>query len=375
MKNILSSVMLILLSVFLLVSFTACGKDEVPEEPVVIVEEPKEEVKPIVKPEKVEEPVEIVEEEYTGPYNPLTGLPVDEDISQNRPYAVMINDIYAALPQQGISKADIIYEAQVEGGITRMMAVYQDISDAGPVGSIRSSRHYYIDLAQGHDAIYVHAGGSPQAYSLLSARDIDNIDGVQGTGETFYRDSYRRSAMGYEHSMLLDPSLLPGFVEKYEMRSQHSEDYVCNMMFADDEDLKIAGDGSNIATYVTVAFSSSKDTIFEYNADEKLYYASQYGMAYRDANDDTQVSAKNIIVVFADVYAIAGDSAGRMETILTGSGDGYFICNGEYVPITWSKEDNTSQFVYSDMNGAPITFGRGTSYVCIVDIGNSVTFE
>ena len=81
--------------------------------------------------------------EETGPefVNPLTGEETAADISGNRPCAFMINNIRIAQPQLGISKADIIWEAPVEGGITRMMAVFQDVSDVETIGSLRSSRH------------------------------------------------------------------------------------------------------------------------------------------------------------------------------------------------------------------------------------------
>ena len=75
----------------------------------------------------------------------LTGEPVDEKIGLQRPYAIMINNIKEGLPQSGVSQAEMIYEAQVEGGITRLMALFQDVDHVEKIGSIRSARHYYID--------------------------------------------------------------------------------------------------------------------------------------------------------------------------------------------------------------------------------------
>ena len=104
------------------------------------------------------------EPEPVYPYhNPLTGEGLEEDISGQRPFAVMLNNLSKALPQLGVSQADVIYEIVAEGGITRMLAVFQDIEGVGDLGSVRSARDYYVSLACGHDAISVHAGGSPQA--------------------------------------------------------------------------------------------------------------------------------------------------------------------------------------------------------------------
>ena len=73
--------------------------------------------------------------------NPLTGQALDKDISGRRPFVFVLNNLRAALPQCAVSDADIIYEAPVEGGITRMLAVYQDITGIGNVGAIRSATH------------------------------------------------------------------------------------------------------------------------------------------------------------------------------------------------------------------------------------------
>lgn len=71
----------------------------------------------------------------------------------------MINNISTAQPvQTGLNKADIIYETEVEGGITRLMAVFQDITTAEKIGTIRSARYPYVDLAMGHNAIFIHCG-------------------------------------------------------------------------------------------------------------------------------------------------------------------------------------------------------------------------
>jgi len=133
-------------------------------------------------------------EVVSGPINPLTGEKVSEDKSDLRPYCVMINNHPDARPSVGLSQASIIYEALAEGGITRMMAVFNDV-DGITVGSLRSARPYYISMAQAYDAIYIHAGGSEQAYSDIKTLGIDNMDGVRGarSGEasSYYRDQTR----------------------------------------------------------------------------------------------------------------------------------------------------------------------------------------
>ncbi len=298
-------------------------------------------------------------EDYNGPINPLTGLAVREDISGNRPYAVMLNNLKVATPQEGIGKADIIYETLAEGGITRFMVVLQDLTAADVLGSVRSARPYFVDLALGHDAIYIHAGGSDDAYGRIKSSGIAHIDGVNGSGETFYRDKWREKNMGLEHSLMLDTSLVEDYVSKNKFRTTHDEDYSCNMVFTD-EKMSSGETGENIV----VTFSSGKNTAMYYDAETGLYTLNQYGSTMTDSSDGSAVSVRNIVIIKTSVKTV--DSAGRLSITLTGSGEGYFVRDGKYVPITWSRDSASSQFVYTMEDGSEVSFGRGKTYIGII---------
>ena len=130
--------------------------------------------------DKGDEPSSTVKEPEPVLYkNPLTGISeLSKDKADDRPVAIMINNIAVAQPvQTGINKADIVYETEVEGGITRLMAVYQDVTKAERIGSIRSARYAYVDLALGHNAIYLHRG-QDEVYCGPHLNDIDDIDNV-----------------------------------------------------------------------------------------------------------------------------------------------------------------------------------------------------
>ena len=88
--------------------------------------------------------------------NPLTGEYTLERESDTkiRPVAVSVNNQHKPRTcQTGLESADIIYESYVEGGITRLLAIYKDISKVGEIGSIRSARYDFVNLCLGHDAI------------------------------------------------------------------------------------------------------------------------------------------------------------------------------------------------------------------------------
>lgn len=316
----------------------------------------------------VEKPeLDKAEETAKGSINPLTGEVTEEDISQKRPIAVMINNHSVAQPQLGVGDADIIYEALVEGGITRMMAVFQDLPSSEILGSIRSSRHYYLDFAAAYDAIYVHAGGSPYAYDAIASRNVDNIDGVKGRGDLFYRDEYRRSAMGFEHSLCITgESILNYLNNESGYRLSHNDDYKCNMTFTENA---APANGAS-AESVTVHFGLGKDTSFTYDPEKQIYTAAQFGDTYVDGNTGKAVELKNIVVIQTDVRSV--DEKDRKDMTLTGTGSGWFISGGKCAEITWSRDNQDAQFVYTFADGTPVSFGIGATYVCVIALSGSV---
>ena len=350
-----------LLAAFLLFIPTGCGKDQPQEEP----QQPVIQEQPIPEPEPEEPPAPPVPEGT----NPLTGLPMEPEYETNRPVAVMFNNIKEAQPQVGISQADIIYEIPAEGGITRMVGLYQTLEGVGTLGSIRSTRPYYLEVALGHDALLVHAGGSPDAYADIAAWGVDNMDGVNGgsDAEIFWRDAERRKTMHYEHTLVTSGEKILQYLAEDHFETQYPQGYQYVQSFAADG---TPTDGTP-AEHVTLKFTSYKTGQFDYDAASGQYLVSQYGGAYVDGSTGEQVSVTNVLVLKTDISVISGDTAGRLKVRMTGSGEGTFFCVGKSIPIQWSKADRNSQFVYTRTDGTPLTLGQGVSYVCIVSASSS----
>lgn len=140
------------------------------------------------------------EKEKTNNDKPVVAekkLKIIDEESNTRPYAVMINNIAVARKyQSGLDDAYIVYEMIVEGGITRLLALYKD-ANVDRIGSVRSSRHYYLDYALENDAIYVHFGWSPQAQSDIKTLGINNINGIYDDS-AFVRES--KLPVSWEHN-------------------------------------------------------------------------------------------------------------------------------------------------------------------------------
>lgn len=373
-----------LLTVFLLLLLlAACGDGNVdnpdsdqntPEpSPTAIIPEPtpdvvlSPDVEPEPEPEPTPEPTPEVKEEF---FNPLTGLPIEEEYVNDRPVAIMINNLKASLPQQGVSQADIIYEILSEGGITRMLAVYQSMEGVGKIGSVRSARTYYVELALGHDAVFLHAGGSPDAYDKIKAWGVTALDCVRGPyeGTLYWRDSGRLSMMSREHTVVTSGDKIQELFPTYSFRKEHSEDYSYSLQFAENGTPENGTD----ANVITVPFSDYKTGVFTYDSKTGKYLIEEFDSPYVDGNNGKQVSVTNVLVLKTACSMIPGDDAGRISVDLS-QGEGWFACGGKIIPIKWSKAGLNSPLTYTTTDGQPLIMGAGNSYVNIIPIENDIT--
>lgn len=284
---------------------------------------------------------------------------VDED-SKSRPYAVMINNNHAAWPLCGVQDAYLVYEIVAEGGITRMMALYKD-QDTAKIGSIRSARHYYIDYAEENDAIYIHWGGSPQAYSRIS-KGINDIDGIKLEGSVFFRDkSLKRD---YEHTGFTSIENLKEYADKQGYTRDTNKDLLLNYSV---DEINVQGmKDATSAEKVNIKYSNYHTTSYEYDAENKVYKRSMSGKADVDLQTGEQCTVKNIIVYDVSNYTINdGSQKGRQELQNVGSGKGYYITNGYAVPITWQKTSHSEQTVYKYLDGNEITVNDGNTFIQI----------
>lgn len=298
---------------------------------------------------------------------------MEEKYVNDRPVAVMLNNIKEAMPQLGNSQADIIYEALAEGGITRMLALYQSVEGVDVIGSVRSARTYYLELALGHDAIYLHAGGSPDAYDKIKAWNVTALDCVNGPyeGSLFWRDKGRIKNNGSVHSVVTSGETILELFPTYSFRKEHKDDFSYEMNFAEDG---TPVDGEQ-ALRIEVPYSYYKTGVFTYDAESGKYLAEEYGKAYVDGNTGEQVSFTNVIVIKTDCNLIKGDDAGRITVDLTSGGEGWFACGGKAIPIYWSKDGVNAQLVYTTQSGEKLTLGAGTTYVNIVPTEKEITIE
>lgn len=292
----------------------------------------------------------------------LTGEWIDEELAARRPFAVMMGNTKIATPQWGISSADVIYESPVEGAETRLMPIFQDYQQVEKIGSVRSCRLYYIDWAMEFDAIYGHYGQAYLAEDMLSSDSVDNLSGLSGALENtmYFRDSSRKAP---HNAYTTGEGILEGIhIKEYE--TQHADDYESHYKFNEDDENEIQlTDGEN-AVVVQPGYLVNKPW-FVYNTETGLYDRFQNGSAQTDANDDSQVSVKNILMQVCD-WAVADSEAGYLSVDTTSGGSGYYITNGKAVPVTWSKDSQSSPTKYFESDGNQIVMNQGKTWVCII---------
>ncbi len=283
-----------------------------------------------------------------------------------RPIAVMIDNHTGAWPQAGLNNAYLVYEIIVEGGETRLMALFkgQDIENIGPV---RSSRHYFLDYAMENDAIYVHYGWSPQAESDISTYDIDNINGISYSEADFRRITTKSSP----HNVMISTSSILSIAQQLGYKTTSTESSVLNYVAEE-----VVLEKGTEATTVTIPHSTLQTVTYEYDEETKTYIRYARGTLQTDYTTGENITTKNIIIEFIDNYTLNdGTTKGRQTLSNIGIFDGYYITNGKAIPITCSKSSRTSKTIYEDLYGNEIEVNDGNTWINICPTNANVIIE
>lgn len=291
--------------------------------------------------------------------------------SNTRPIAVMINNHDKARPyHSGLQDAYLVYEIIAEGGYTRYMAVYKD-KDVAKIGSVRSSRHYYLDYALENDAIYVHWGWSEQAEEDIDKLGVDNINGLTYENTYFYRDN--DLPVSLEHRGFTNMELINKAIDKLGYRKTSNKDTLLNYSI-EDIDLSQMKDAIP-ANNIDIRYSGVTTTSYEYDSNAKVYKRSVNGDKHVDYITKEQYTAKNIITYKVANKTISGDKKGRQDLDNLTSGTGYYISNGYAVPINWEKKTRSGQTVYKFQDGKEINVNDGNTYIQIQPASGKLTIE
>ncbi len=303
--------------------------------------------------------------------NPLTGVRDLDPAAQNlRPVAVSINnEIPGQAVYTGLNAADVVYETYIEGGDTRLLAVFKDIAKAPQIGTIRSARYDFVDLAAGHDAVYLHAGvDTTYCQPYLDRIGADDINFFKGA---FYSYAFRvKNGKAVEHTLYTTGSNVAQMLQKQKWRTTLKSHTGLWANFRAEADAYTPAEG--VCNRVIIPFSGHFKPGFTYDATTKLYSKHHNGNPNKDYVTGEAITVKNIFICLT---AAGLRPDGQHMDIDLSKGKGYYISEGGYQEITWAKGNRQNAFVFKDLQGNVLKPNAGTSWVNIVRKSAKIQFE
>ena len=283
-----------------------------------------------------------------------------------RPIAVMIDNVGDARPQAGLNDAYMVYEIIVEGQQTRLMALFKD-KDLKKIGPIRSSRHYFLDYALENDAIYVHFGWSPKAKTDISSLDVDNINGMFESSSSFWRVRDKSAP----HNVVTSTKKILQIAKRKGYKTTSKKESVLNYTT---EEVKL--EEGIVATNIKIPYSSFYSVTYKYDAETGKYTRYYNKTQQKDWQTKKKVQTKNIIITFAKNTRLNdGSGKDRQNLSNVGTMNGYYITNGKAIKIKCYKSSRKKQTVYKDLEGNEIEVNDGNTFVQIVPTTAKVTIK
>lgn len=329
----------------------------------------------------------VVEDDSVPPHEDmkrslLTNEWIDASAADTRPIAVMIPNEKDAIPQYNLSEASVLYEANVEGRMTRLMALYEDWANLEQIGNVRSLRSYYAYWAFEWDAFLVHYGGPFFINELIDQPTTENINGILSSdGAAFYRTTDRQAPHNTYTTgqRLLQAIQRKGYSLSY--RGLTDDHHFLFATKAEPNALTQYGNNASPASYIDMSGCYPLTRCyFEFNEEDGLYYRYQHLVGdadgpHIDGATGEQLTFKNILV-----QNIKSEDLGLSEGYLVfqchdDTRDGWYFTNGMGIHITWKKDSDYDATHYYDDNGNEILLNTGKTMICIVSEDDTFTFR
>jgi len=281
----------------------------------------------------------------------IDGIYIEQGRENLYPAAVVIENHVDARPSSGLANANLVFEAEAEGGITRFLAVFANGSNIDEIGPVRSARPYFIDWAREFSAVLVHCGGSPAALVKIVHDNIFSLN-------EFYQGDYfwRSKKNNAPHNIYISSENL----EKYLESKGLEQGKFLSWKYKDDKPTEAGIDGANI----TINFKPPNYVVdWIYNMENNDFIRYQSGQRHKDI-DGEEIRAKNIIIMTIDAEVIDDELRLKMDHI--GEGKAVVCLDGQCTEGKWNKKTSSSRTRFYDENGEEFVFNAGTSWVEVV---------
>lgn len=289
-------------------------------------------------------------------------IKIYNDESNDRPIAFIIDNSVGNVNYAGLQSSYLNYEIMIDENETRIMSIYKD-RNVNLIGPIQSLNNYFLDYALESDAILVHYGSSSKADQDIKDLNINNINGLDSK-TPFRRDEKSKTS----HNVFTNIEYIKDYLNNTEYSKTSSNWKLLNIS-QNDEKIE---NGEN-ANKINIPYSKNEYRTYMYDETNKYYLRSQNGQAHIDRQTNKQLHYKNIIVLKAD-YTI-NESLELQELKTTGTGTGYYISNGNYNEITWSKETRNSKSIYKYKDGTELKINDGNTFIQIIPKEKNITIE
>lgn len=288
----------------------------------------------------------------------LTGEYISKKTAKQRPFAVIINNIeYANLHQQGTSQIDVLYEALAEGGITRMLGVFQGTDKIKRLGSVRSARHYFVSFASEWNAIFCHFGQTSYAISKIEELGVNNLSGLSAIGGVVYK---RDNSLKAPHNVFTSGEKMLKGAKKLGYSTKFNENKMAKHFDFYETDTQLQSEDET--KYVYLPFSAYSTCYLKYDEKSGEYKKFEYKTKHKDHKNNKQLSFKNVIIQLVKETNI--DRNGYQHLYLhKRKGEGYYITNGKRMKIRWRKNEEEGTMCYYDMDGNVLSINPGKTYI------------
>jgi len=308
--------------------------------------------------------------------SPINGALIDSaqfaGLQQRPPLAVMIENHPDARPQLGLHRADLVYEAVAEGGITRFMAVYWR-NEAERIEAVRSARIYYIHWAAELGAVYVHWGqvedpGPVDVWPVLGRLSMRTLNGLFQGEEVGYRDPGRFAP----HDVYTNTGLLWSTAQAYGFTGPPSLE---PWMFKDDSPQRLADPANRAASVVDISFGSPGSEYavqWQHDPASNGYLRSMSGAPHTDGITGERLTARNVAVQFAVLRPSGVKAYNIIDTV--GTGAAAVFQDGVAIAGTWTKDSEAARTRFYDSGGNEVSFNRGPTWIEVVPSDSSIGY-
>ena len=294
-------------------------------------------------------------------YNPYTGLACDEAILSCRPISVCIGN-FDGKRQEGLSFADILIEAPIEGDKTRLWAIFTDTARTDAISSVATVRDYMMPAALAFGAIGAYAGTTDTVGAPATPHAGDHLDYLyHNLSSTFQKDA--------DGSLTTSASALAS-AAKGRSYSLTRKDTALPYRFAE-VDTHYTPTSNKIRS-ISFRYSMASSVGFSYNDSDGLYYREQGGASHTDPQTEKQLAFANILLLFHNVSYYHSSSNTTFSLDTQSGGDGYFYTGGGMLPVHWRYLSDGSLSITDD-DGNAITANRGKTYIGMLRVTDSTS--